>query len=215
MRVAVVLFSQILTSTVISMDDDARLRRSMPDGVAMSCGATSVFYLLRLEGRVVDAATLNTELGQEHTTSQSLGNLRDVALNHGVRLVGVTFTQPNVGFDRPTIVFLNRPPHGHFITLNPVGHSGKLIQVLDGLKKPSVLDIELLMSSPEWTGIALIPERPNWPAWIAGGLAVVSASILGFMRIAPRVRKAWRSRGAWARGGDARRDPKAAASRTS
>ncbi len=60
-----------------------------------------------------------------------------------------------------------------------MGHSGKLIQIIDSTGEPIVMDAVNLYASPRWTGLALMPVRPNWPFRIAlGGLAVSGLTLV-------------------------------------
>jgi hypothetical protein len=62
---------------------------------------------------------------------------------------------------------MNWQPSGHFIVIRPVGHSGTLVQILDPNRAPYVIEADQLHTLPGWTGIALVPDRPNWPLRIA------------------------------------------------
>lgn len=61
------------------------------------------------------------------------------------------------------------------MVVRPVGHTGKLVQVLEANTIPVIVDAKDLFSSPEWTGLALVPSRPNWPARILGGVSAIAA----------------------------------------
>jgi hypothetical protein len=80
------------------------------------------------------------------------------------------------------IVFLKRPQHGHFQVVRPVGHTGKLAQVIDASSSPEIVDRLAMFTSPEWTGIALVPDRgPGWTFRIAFGLGGgIALSALGW-----------------------------------
>ncbi len=65
--------------------------------------------------------------------------------------------------------------------IRPVGHTGLLIQMLDGDRTPMVLDVEQLFGSPLWTGFALIPRRTNPPMLAAGGVSLVSIVAFGIV----------------------------------
>jgi hypothetical protein len=87
-------------------------------------------------------------------------------------------------------VFLARGRHGHYVVLRPVGHTGKLVQVLDPNEEPVVLDAARLYASPEWTGLALVPARPNWTARVVGTIGAAALAVLGVARLARRRRGA-------------------------
>ena len=61
--------------------------------------------------------------------------------------------------DRPAIVFLDKGGHGHFVVVRPVGHTGRMVQVIDGGHSVEVVDRSAMTSRAEWTGLALVPSR--------------------------------------------------------
>ena len=160
--------------------------RASTDGMSDSpaadydCGTLALYTLLRLEGRAIRLRDVDASLPAPPPQGFSMEQLRDAASSFGVSLMGVHL--PRQGSpDRPALVFTRHGPHGHFSVVRPIGHTGKLVQTIDALREPDVVDLPDLITSPEWTGLALIPSRPNWPArigWcllggtIAGGLAV-------------------------------------------
>ncbi len=87
--------------------------------------------------------------------------------------------------DRPMLVFLNRGEHGHFLVLRPVGTTGKLVQVVDSVNPPAVIDKTALFAAKSWTGLALIPDEPrSWvlPARIAAAVVLVLGFLIFFVR---------------------------------
>jgi hypothetical protein len=114
--------------------------------------------------------------------------LRDAARACGLSLRGVLLNKDERAIDRPMMVFLKRSQHGHFQVVRPVGNTGKLAQVIDP-NSPSgsiIVDKLTMFRSPEWTGIALVPDRrPSWPVRIARGLiggAVLAGLVLAGWR---------------------------------
>ena len=103
-----------------------------------------------------------------------MAELRDAARSFGLTLTGVKFSQSSRAPDRPALVFLKQDDHGHFLIVRPVGHSGKLIQIIDSVGDPIVVDAVNLYASPQWTGLVLIPVRPHWPLRVAFGMLTIS-----------------------------------------
>lgn len=149
------------------------------------CGVMSLYHLLRLEGRPTDLETIERHLPSSKAGQYSLKELRDAARACGLTLNGVRLPASGRPPSGPALVHLDRKPGGHFLLIRPVGHTGRLVQLLDSTRPPYVQDAETLYASPEWTGIALVPSRPNQPARIAGfmcallGLALVVVSVRG------------------------------------
>lgn len=133
------------------------------------CGTKALYFLLRLEGRPAEPerilATLDevagAATGKSPISGRSMKELRDAAGRLGVPLDGVRWPRGAVRPDRPVIAFLDRRPHGHFIAVRPVGHTSKLVQVLDGEAEPEVVDAARLTAAREWTGLILEPRRAN------------------------------------------------------
>ena len=69
------------------------------------------------------------------------------------------------------IAFLKR---GHYVLVRPVGHTGKLVQVLNGVEPTRIMDKEVLFASSEWTGLVLAPRRTGWVDWVVVLLSSLS-----------------------------------------
>ena len=135
---------------------DVPVGRSLND-----CGFTSLYTLLKLENRSALFAEVASLLPSPQPSGYSMKELRDAASESGLNLVGMMLNKRNDSIDRPMIVFLKRPKHNHFVVIRPVGHSDNLVQVLDNTGSPIVVDKAQLFESPEWTGLALVPDRSN------------------------------------------------------
>lgn len=155
----------------------------------VDCGTLSLGALLTLEGYPVEPDLLLARLRASSPAGPSLEELRDAAATYGLRLRGVHLDKDERAIDRPMIVFFRRTGHGHYQVVRPLGHSGKLVQVIDPNWSPAVVDKAALFSAPEWTGIALIPERrPGWAVRIAWGL-VGGGAVAGLGWVGPRLRR--------------------------
>ena len=96
------------------------------------------------------------------------------------RLIGIRLEKSVDAIDRPMLVFLKRGSHGHFVVIRPIGHTGKLVQVIDSARGTEVVDKSDLINSPDWTGLALIPVRTDWQYNLALGLALVIGLLVAF-----------------------------------
>ena len=75
----------------------------------------------------------------------------------------------------------------YFLVIRPIGHTGKLVQVIDSDQPTRVMDKADLIASDQWTGLVLVPRRMNWPAVAALGLlALTSLGFLAFARFLGR-----------------------------
>jgi hypothetical protein len=145
---------------------------------APSCGFLSLCSLHRLEGTSSTPASLNSKLPPEGKLGYSMEELRRASSSCGLPLKGVILHPGPAFLDRPAIVFFRREGHGHFITIRPVGKTTEVVQVLDSFDDPRLVYARDLFDSPTWTGLALIPERPNKMARVAGGIAITSGLAL-------------------------------------
>jgi hypothetical protein len=139
------------------------------------CGTIALFMLLRIEGQDIDIDDVKDRLPEPDGRGFSMQELRSAAGAFGVPLDGMNLRPCEKPLDRPALVFIKRGPHGHFSVVRPVGHTGKLVQVLDSTLEPKVLDVTTLCGSSEWTGMALLPRRPNWAVRIAAPLLLIAA----------------------------------------
>lgn len=140
------------------------------------CGTIALHSLLVLEGSQTPINQLRVRLSATTHGGLSMADLRDAAWTFGLDLTGVRLPPSGDALDRPAIVFLRGRDHGHFLVVRPVGHSGKLIQVIDSTGGPLVMDAVDLYASEQWTGLALVLSRPNWPLRLAVGAMVVFGS---------------------------------------
>jgi hypothetical protein len=157
---------------------------------AFNCGTLGLYALLRLEGRPAELAEIEAHLPPPTPGGYSMKELRDASRACGLKLSGVLLKKEERALDRPMLAFVKRGQHGHFLAIRPVGHTGKMVQVIDSVRPPEVLDKVDLFASRDWTGLALIPSRANWPLRIACTLALISASTSLLLWAAPRRRRA-------------------------
>jgi hypothetical protein len=163
------------------------------DGAAASalsydCGTIALHTMLMIEGSATRVVSLEKCLSRADPRGYSMAQLRDAAGSCGLILTGVQLPRSDRAPATPALVLTNREGHGHFLVIRPVGHSGKLIQVFDSVGPPFVIDAAELCASREWTGMALVPSRINWPLSIACGFLIVSTSTLVLLLIGARLR---------------------------
>lgn len=147
-----------------------------PTAADVDCGGASLYLLLKLEGQPISFSALTDQLPTRPPEGYSMKQLRDAAGRFGLRLKGLSLRR-DPPFPRSTaLAFVNRESHGHFLVVRPVGHTGQMVQVFDGLGGPVVMDWTNLRKSSEWTGIVLIPDRPSW--WIRIPQAIALAGLI-------------------------------------
>jgi hypothetical protein len=183
--VGVIALSIAALSSMASRGDEARTH-ALP---TYDCGFQAIWILLSLEARPTAIPQLEARLPAPSPRGYSMKELRDAAGASGLGLTGIFLRKGSRVPDRPALVFLKRGQHGHFIVIRPVGHTGKLIQVIDSVEAPQVKELADLYASPEWTGLALVPSRPNWAARVAGALALLSGIGLILAFAIPRLRR--------------------------
>jgi len=150
------------------------------------CGTLALRTILALEGRAVPVDAVRSALPGEGKTGRSMAELRDAARALGLTLMGVSLPRSDRAPDRPALVLLKREDHGHFVVVRPVGPSGRLIQIIDPNGDPIVTDAADVYASPEWTGLALIPKRPNWAFRVATSLFAVACSVCALRLLVKR-----------------------------
>lgn len=158
------------------------------------CGVTALYTLLRLEGHRVSLPDLCADLPVGAENGLSFQDLKRTARRYGLELRGVRIERTGRSPTRPTLVFTRHDsPTGHFLVIRPVGDSGRLVQVFDGLKDPEVIDADAFESRLDWTGLALIPAAASWfGSWL--GSAVLSAGLVLVFWMTWRIAPAFRRR---------------------
>ncbi len=144
---------------------------------AEDCGPLALYALLKLEGRTTDPDQVLSRFPPPRPGGYSMKELRDAARALGLGLDGVFLGKDGAAIDRPVIAFLKVEGRGHFLVVRPVGHSGRLVQVIDSNQPPHVMDRTDLVGSGQWTGLVLAPTRTSPTALIVAG--VVVASVVG------------------------------------
>jgi hypothetical protein len=142
-----------------------------PGKDTFDCGTLALYHLFRIEGRPVELAAIGLHLPALPPAGYSMLELRDAAKACGLRLSGVRLKDPAPKLDGPMIAFLKR---GHYVVIRPVGHTGKLVQILNGVERTQVMDKGSLFASSEWTGLVLAPRRSGWGEWVIVPLASLS-----------------------------------------
>lgn len=149
-----------------------------------SCGVVALYQFLRLEMCEVDIGSIIKALPSPPPTGDSLEDLRRVAGESGKTLQGVIWRDEIHSPPRPMLAYVRRGTHGHFLVVRPVGHTGRLVQVLDGFNPPFVIDAEQLLKNEQWTGIGLADlsvERNR--GLVYGCWLIIGILILGFLTV--------------------------------
>ena len=155
------------------------------DKQAFDCGTLSLYILLRLEGKTTDLGQITSHLPPVPASGYSMKELRDAAHEAGLELTGVKLKNVGRLDDGPSILYLNKEGHGHFVVIRPVGHTGNMIQMFDSARYPTLLDVDSFRNSQEWTGLVLIkPARSRFVFYtgIAMSICLVSFGLLFLMK---------------------------------
>lgn len=141
------------------------------------CGLLALYSFLRSEGLSADLSELEGRLPGSTPHGRSLHDLIVAAEGLGLDLKAVRTSGPPDLPRRTCLAYLRRGEHGHYVILRPVGHSGRLLQVLDGPLPPTVVDAADYCRSDGWTGIVLLrAEHPHQA--LATKLATASLLVL-------------------------------------
>lgn len=153
------------------------------------CGTVAVYHLLRLTGHSLDLGGLRSVLGTPGPQGHPFRELREAAGHFGLAVDAVMLPKQRSAIQGPVLLFAKLGREGHFFVVRPVGHTGQLVQILDGDHAPSVVDAEKLFNSAGWTGLALVPHRPNLIVMAASGLTVGCLAVFAFRLWAQAQRK--------------------------
>jgi hypothetical protein len=85
------------------------------------------------------------------------------------------------------------------VVVRPVGHTGNLVQVLDGIDGAVIIDKKVLLRSSSWTGLVLMRSERNrllWVLFLAASLIGVGLLFWFQPRLPGRTIKAMTTRGA-------------------
>lgn len=129
------------------------------------CGVRALFLLHRLEGQPTRLDDLRQALPNPTPDGLSMLRLKEASYAHGLALDGVRIRRAD-DIRGPLLVFLKSGSHGHFVVVRPVGHSGRLIQVIDPSDDVDVFEADKVLRSPAWTGLALRPTRHSRLLWM-------------------------------------------------
>jgi hypothetical protein len=174
---AIATFSLLLA---LGAGKDRRAEPKVVTPTTLDCGPVAVYALFQIEGRPTPIETIAAKLPPPRPDGFSMKELRDASSSLGLTLDGVYLGQDVAAIDRPMLVFLKVDRQGHFLVIRPVGHTGTLVQVIDSGQPPRVMDKAELVSSDQWTGVALVPRRTNWTLMTTLGLlATACAAGLG------------------------------------
>jgi hypothetical protein len=123
------------------------------------CGVRALHLLLRLGGGGAPFDELVAQAPPPPPGGYTMLDLKRLARRFDLGLEGFRLPAEAPVIDRPMLMHLNRDEHGHYVVVRPVGHTGKLVQVLDPSGSVEVLDAEALAASPAWTGHVLAERR--------------------------------------------------------
>jgi hypothetical protein len=175
----------LLLAHLCLLGNSATASAPLPEVVGpWECGAVSLYHLLRVEQTQVEFPRLQEILGPADASGYSFHDIQKAAGKFGVRLDAVLLDNHRSGLQRPLILFTKQGDEGHFIVVRPVGHTGSLVQVLDGDREPVAIDADRLIASRAWTGLALVPRRAD--SLSIAFFATALACLAGFLITKPR-----------------------------
>jgi len=122
------------------------------------CGVMALYNLLNVSGRSASLEDVLAASPASGGDGRSMLELKRTASRLGLELVGRLVEDRRTAPTSPWIAYIDDEQHGHYLVVRPVGHTGRLIQVLDGLAPPRVVDAADYFSRPGWTGLVLVPR---------------------------------------------------------
>lgn len=170
MRSTIVACLLIIMSNATAWSSDRPVSHSTSidqrDAKTKQCGFRSLYVLLKLEGGA-SPDRLVGRLPEPRPGGYSMLELRQAARSYGLSLDGVDMGKSSVQIDRPMIALVEVEGHAHYLVVRPVGASNRRVQILDPGKQPFLVDVEDLVKSEGWTGLALLPSRSTRSAQVA------------------------------------------------
>ncbi len=151
------------------------------------CGVNGLYLLLRRCGQEHDLATVRAALPAPGDKGLSMAQIAQASARLGQPLRGVRLRRSDLPLDRPFIALTRHGESGHFLLVEPAGRTGTMLAVLDFPRPPRLIDASTLLDSPEWTGLALLPQQPH--ERLAPYLAGTGAAGLLLLGIARLIRR--------------------------
>jgi hypothetical protein len=191
MRLAVSQMQRVVCFVVAILAHCTSMTRAdeVPPGNT-NCASFALFYLLKLERRGIPLGEISKAMPIDGREGTSMKEIAESARKWGVVLRPMAIDKPAAYPDNQVVAFLREGTGGHYIVTRSVGRRHTMVQVLDRTNDPVIIDIADLLRSPEWSGLAFVPERPNWPARITGAMTLIS----GIELAASTVLTHWRGR---------------------
>ena len=159
-------------------------RSTAPDKPELyECGVLSLYTFLRLNNVAVKLQDLDDVINPSQTDGHTLKELRDAGKKFGLRLIGVHLRKGQT-ISAPVIIYFKSGRHGHYAVLRPVGHTGKLVQLMDTLAPvPEVSDFSVVTSRTDWTGICLMRKDVDVVSMLTFlvGCLTVGISVFGIV----------------------------------
>ncbi|MDX2036967.1 MAG: cysteine peptidase family C39 domain-containing protein [Isosphaeraceae bacterium] len=181
------MFPQLLLFALVLLAQGGRadVPRATEGTKSLPCGLSSLYFLGKFYGKEISLDDLRAHLRTDSDGNCSFRDMIEAGRRTGLELVAYRL-RPTDPIDRPMIVALEHGHGGHFVAVHPVGHTGKLVQVLDYPEDPSLLDESVFRSSHRWTGIVLVPKSPRvliaYAVILLGVLLCAAAWYFGHLR---------------------------------
>lgn len=142
------------------------------------CGVSTLFMMARLQGLPVTLEEVELSLGPGSAGGHTLAELILAGGSFGLKLQAVKFDPDGFQPNAPLIAHLTRNDMGHYVILQPVGHSGHLIQVLDPPDLVEVLDSDDFARTSGWRGVALAPAKNHAASSLLLTFLIASAIVV-------------------------------------
>jgi ABC-type bacteriocin/lantibiotic exporter with double-glycine peptidase domain len=174
----VLILIALINSNGTNPNNRSELPRDNSTG-GLECGLDALILYSRLIGYPQDRALVRSSLGPVVPgRGYSMLQLQEAGRGLGIPLRGVRLNPEASNLQTPIIILCRLGEHFHYRVLRPIGHSGRVVQILDpSYETPFVLDYETVRRSAEWTGYALIPSSHS-ASWVITIITITIISLI-------------------------------------
>ena len=165
----------LIAMAMLDLDDEIT-NVAQPSSDEKQCGVNALYIVAKLYDIPCDLESLSTQFPPGNPEGYSMQDVQTAASKIGIRLEGVKCNKEAFPQNKIAIVRVTHEQSGHFIVVRPIGTTGKMVQVLDPLAEPYVIDVERLTNSEGWTGHLLV-YNPLSPYWMLAGLCAFATMV--------------------------------------
>jgi hypothetical protein len=145
-------------------------------GSEIDCGVRALYSLFQLEQHPISLERLLASLPKRDPKGYSISELSKCANSNGMNVKAIQLDKNHSRLNRPIIVLYLIRDQGHYLLINPIGISGKLVQTIEYPYPPKIISYQNLFNNLAFTGRAIVPVY-----WYETKLFVTLARISSFI----------------------------------